>query len=111
MDVCVDLLKGAGIHPVVKWVGDFVFFCSPTTLLSQIAPTPPLFAYDLDTILNFTSPLGIPWHPISQKGQDFGPIFAYVGFVWNLDSCSVTITAEKKDQVLSKLITFLTNAP
>ena len=96
---------------MVKWVDDFVFFHSPTTSLSQIAPTPPLFAYDLNTILNFMSPLGIPWHPISQKGQDFGLTLAYVKFVWNLDSCSVTITAKKKDWVLSKLTTFLINAP
>ena len=25
-DACVALLKSAGIHPVVKWVDDFVFF-------------------------------------------------------------------------------------
>ena len=110
-DVCVELLKGAGIHPVVKWVDGFVFFCSPTTSLSQNAPTPTLFTYDLDTILNFTSPLGIPWHPILRKGQDFGPTFAYIGFVWDLDSRSITITTEKKDQVLCKLTTFLINTP
>ena len=111
VDACVELLKSADIHPMVKWVDDFVFFRSPTTSLSHIAPTAPLFAYDLNTILNFTTPLGIPWHPISQKGQYFGLTFTYIGFVWNLNSCSVTITAEKKGQVLAKLTTILINAP
>ena len=37
-DACVELLKCTGIHPVVKWVDDFVFFHSPTTSpLPQIA--------------------------------------------------------------------------
>ena len=65
VDACVELLKCTGIHPMVKWVDDFVFFCSPTTsLLSQIAQLTPSFTYDLNTILKFTTPLGIPWHPI-----------------------------------------------
>ena len=111
-DACVELLKWAGIHPVVKWVDDFVFFRSPTTSQPpQIAPMAPSFAYDLNTILRFTKPLGIPWHPISRKGQNFGPTFTYVGFMWDLTSCSVSSTSEKKQRVLSKLTTFLTNAP
>ena len=91
---------------------NFVFFHSPTTsLLPQIARLTPSFTYDLNTILTFTAPLGIPWHPISQKGQDFGPTFTYIGFVWDPMSQSVSVTAEKKQWVLSKLTTFLINAP
>ena len=59
-DACIELLKHEGIHPVMKWVDNFVFFRSPTIPTSD----PPTFAYDLHSIQSFTSPLGIPWHPI-----------------------------------------------
>ncbi len=71
-DACITLLKWKGIHPVVKWVDNFIFFHSPTSpqpALGNLLSTS--FPYDLDSILGFMAPLGIPWHPISRKGQDF----------------------------------------
>ena len=69
-DACVALLKWRGIEPVLKWVDDFVLFRlpSPTTTTARSPALNTLdlhFPYDLATILEFTAPLGIPWHPVT----------------------------------------------
>ena len=113
-DTCIALLKWWGIGPVFKWVDDFVLFRSPspaTTTTRSLAPnTPELhFPYDLATILEFTAPLSIPWHPVVRKGQDFGTTFSYVGFFWNVSDRTVSISEEKKMRVLAKVKLFLLN--
>ena len=45
-DACIKLLKHEGIHPMIKWVDDFVFFQSPTTSMSN----PPTYTYNLHSI-------------------------------------------------------------
>ena len=89
---CIRILAHHGIHPVVKWVDDFVFFCEPST---SAQPLPYVFPYDLADVFSVTKPLGIPWHSISKKGQDFAPHFDYIGFSWNITTCSVTVPDEK----------------
>ena len=66
--------------------------------------------YDLNDILIFTVPLGIPWHPISQNRQDFAFTFNYVGFSWDLAVHTVAIPDEKWLPVIEKIITFVHNA-
>ena len=113
-DTCVTILKWQGIRPVFKWVDDFVLFRSPsptTTITRSFAPsTPDLhFPYDLTTILEFTAPLGIPWHSVTRKGQDFGTTFSYIGFFWNVSNHTVSISEEKKMRALAKVELFLLN--
>ena len=67
------------------------------------------FPYNLTTILKFTAPLSIPWHPVMQKGQDFGTSFSYIGFFWNIADQTVSILEEKKMRVLAKVELFLLN--
>lgn len=38
------------------------------------------YSYDLSTIINVTTRLGIPWHPILKKGHDFASNPVYCGF-------------------------------
>ena len=56
---CVLILKHHDISPAMKWVDDFVFFRTPLSLPNC------KFTYNLSDILHITSPLGIPWHPIT----------------------------------------------
>ena len=77
VDACIWILAHHGIHPVVKWVNDFVFFREPST---SDHPSPYVFPYNLTDVFSVTKPLGIPWHSISKKGQDFAPHFDYIRF-------------------------------
>ena len=109
-DACIELLKHEGIHPVMKWVDDFVFFRSPI-LIGGSTSNPPSYTYNLQSIQSFTSPLGIPWHPLSRKGQDFKDHFTYVGFQWDISARTVSISEEKKARVAVKLAEFLKRTP
>jgi len=93
-DVTLSVLKFHEIKPAVKWVDDFVFFRVPLPAIGPL-PSKPVFKFDLSTILALTSPLGIPWHPISKKGHDFSASFSYVGFDWYLPSQSVSLLNDK----------------
>ena len=111
-DACIALLKWCSIAPVFKWVDDFVLFRAPSP--SPLSDNPPghhaplcSFPYDLTSILKFTAPLGIPWHPISRKGQYFSNSFAYVRFLWNISDRTVSIAEEKKTRALQKVNAFL----
>ena len=75
------------------------------------ASLPHTYPYDLNRILALTTPLGIPWHPISRKGQDFGTTFSYVSFSWDLAMRMVTIPDEKRLRIIKKLSLFICNAP
>ena len=111
-DACVAILNWHGIKPVVKWVDNFIFFCTPVMPSpGHAASLPHMYPYDLNRILALTTPLGIPWHPISCKGQDFSTTFSYVSFSWDLAVCMVTIPDEKRLRVIKKLSLFICNAP
>src|SRR5882724_3503981 len=68
------------------------------------------FNYDMTTMLSITYLLGIPWHPFKSKGHDFQSTVSYVGFIWSLDSCSISLSCKKHTKYLAKVIMFLSNA-
>jgi len=80
-DACIEILRANKITPVLKWVDDFVIFRSPST--SSLSVDEYTFDYDLACIAQITDPLGIPWHAVLKKGQDFGSSFKYLGFLWD----------------------------
>src|SRR5882724_13060831 len=104
-DACIDILWACSILPVFKWVDDFVIFHSPS--LPCLPDDPLLYDYDLNSVFRITDPLGIPWHPISKKGQDFGTTFKYLGFVWDLTARTLSLPTDKCDHSLLKLTTFI----
>jgi len=73
-----EILHVHKIEPVFKWVDDFVIFISPS---KSLLPTRK-YSYDNDLVCvtQIMDPLGIPWNPISNKGQDFGLFFKYLSF-------------------------------
>ena len=100
-DACIEILHAYGISPVFKWVDDFVNFRSPSILPPQ--PDLHSFEYSLAAIFKITDPLGIPWHLILKKGQDFGPTFKYLSFIWNLPNCLVSLPIDRCAKVLQKV--------
>lgn len=113
-DAAVAIFKYHGVDEVKKWVDDFVFFCIPTSHTSSES-LDPVFMYhiDLSTILQISKPLGIPWHSITNKGQDFTFMFDYFGFTWSLPrppsdfTCTVSLPDSKCLKLLAKVKAFI----
>jgi len=104
-DACIEILCANKITPVFKWVDNFVIFRSPTASHSLGGVV--VYDYDLTNVTKIMDPLGIPWHPISKKGQEFGPSFTYLSFQWDLTLRSVSLPNEKRPRTLLKLSLFL----
>ena len=104
-NACLQILAHHNIKPVVKWVDDFIFFrepaLSPSSRPNPNHPSP--VQYNLSDVFMITNPLGIPWHHISKKGQDFAPHFCYIGFHWDIAAKSVSVPEDKRFQALQKL--------
>jgi hypothetical protein len=54
------------------------------------------FAYTLDHVDAISEKLGIPWE--RSKDQPFGPSFTYLGFHWDIDNKTVTLTEHKREK-------------
>lgn len=114
-DATVDIWRGLGVKPVVKWVDDFNPFRFPTLDGAYEGISDGVkyrYDYDLTRIKHIISPLGIPWH--GTKGQEFGDTFAYIGFEWNLPRKCVYLSEKKRVKHLTKVIEFMaayTNTP
>jgi len=82
VDALVAILQHHSIPNVLKWVDNFCIFCSPShssydsngTLIYH-------YPFKLQSVHDITGPLGVPWHLIEIKGQDFGSTVPYIGFV------------------------------
>jgi len=102
-DTTIAILKVHDIKLIIKWVDNFIFFRYPLFALSN--STRPSYKFKLQDIPNATSPLGIPWHPISCKGHDFRT--SYIGFKWDLSLHSVSLSSEKHLCLLAKVSAIL----
>ena len=108
----LNILCHRGIPDVFKWVDDIVIFQLPiASSFDARSSSGDQFSYsiDLQYFFNVTSPLGIPWHPINKKGQDFAPSVKYVGFLWDVSSRQVLLTNKKHTKLLAKLDSFLSS--
>jgi hypothetical protein len=94
-NAAVEIFKFKGIDHIIKWVDDFAFFRIPIHSFSNGSHTVYTYHYDLATIHSISAPLGIPWHPVSSKGQDFAATFEYAGFGWDLRARSVSLPDKK----------------
>ena len=96
------MLRSHDIGPTIKWVDDFIFFRCPVQP-SLTVDSPPFLSFNLSSILNITKPLGIPWHPLMKKGDNFQNSCSYVSFEWDILSKSVSISTVKHIHILSKV--------
>lgn len=107
-DATIDILAAHSIPHVVKWVDNFDFLRHP--IASSFAPdgsTVYSYSFNLDTILRITTPLGIPWHDVSEQGHDFAYHTDYNGFVWYLPNKWVSLSDKKQLRYLEKIVNFL----
>jgi len=108
-DALVALLSWHGVDKVLKWVDDFCLFRTPTPIvLDEMSGLSRHYSMDIESILAFTSPLGVPWHPITEKGQVFTSTVPYVGFLWDLDRHTVSLSTKKRLKYLDKVLAFQT---
>jgi len=79
--------------------------CShPLKDFSNHSPRPQFdsfFSYSLCDIDAISRPLGIPWEP--SKDQPFGPSTIYIGFEWNLQAMTVTLSSSKVTKYLKAI--------
>src|SRR5882724_11222576 len=96
-DALVTIIKSKLFDVVLKWVDDFVFFHVPIPHpLNTHTHTHFQYKYDISSVFAITDPLGVPWHPINAKGQDFSPSVPYVGFLWSLENHTVSLSCKKR---------------
>lgn len=104
--LCIwDSLK---IAPVKKWVDDISPFRFPSAQGAYCGISGGKiyrYDYDYDSIKQVIAPLGVPWH--REKGQPFGDVVDYLGFSWDIPSCSVTLTISKHRKYIVRLSQFL----
>jgi len=106
-DALLDILRHHRIEHILKWVDDVVIFRVPFPC--SLASRHITYSYDFDllSVFRITDPLGIPWHPIERKGQDFAFTVKYVGFLWDLEHWRVSLPEKKRLKLLSKLDLFI----
>ena len=103
-DALLAILHSKSISPALKWVNDFVFFHIPSYFVTDTAVTVNYsYSYDLTSVMKITDPLSIPWHPIEVKGQDFWLQVSYVGFMWNLELHTISLSPKKCIKYLEKV--------
>ena len=60
-----------------------------------------VYPYDFDEINEITGPLGVPWE--SSKDVPFSSSVPFIGFLWNLDQKTVTLTEPKKAKYIQAI--------
>ena len=82
------------VDPVINWSNDLNIFHFP--LHGDGSPGSPfIYHYDSRQILDLVAPLGIPWHPLEKKGQDFSFLMTYTGFTWDIPKSLVSLPEKK----------------
>jgi hypothetical protein len=106
-DATVDIWKSKGVAPILKWVDDHDIFRFPNGggPRSDGSFEPYTYAYDLCSMKEMISDLGVPWH--TSKGQDFAFTAEYIGFFWHIADRSVSLTDEKRLRFKGRVDEFL----
>jgi len=106
-DALLDILSSHDIQHVFKWVDDVVIFRIPIQPFDPSSGATPSFNFDLSKIFHISDTLGVLWHPIEKKGQDFAFSVKYVGFLWDLDRRRVSLPDRKRVKLLAKISSFM----
>lgn len=100
-DAFVAIIKNLSVDQVLKWVDDIIIVCYPYPS-STASP----FRFQASLIFNIAQYLGWPWS--IPKFQDFDSSFTYLGFLWDFNNRSVTLTEAKQQKFLQRLLPWLT---
>jgi len=63
-DTCIEILCANGIHPVFKWVDDFIIFCSPSL------PPCQMMYLTMTMICHLSSTSQSAWHSLACGRQE-----------------------------------------
>ncbi|THH17690.1 hypothetical protein EUX98_g9078 [Antrodiella citrinella] len=107
MDAVVDIIEAHDIKPNKKWVDDLINFRFPLGV--DPASGAYIYAYGLTDIFRVTAPLGVPWHP--KKITDYSHEVVYLGFLWNLETRTVSLPDTKHEKYTNKLVKVLDGMP
>ncbi len=102
----MEIWRYEGISPSFKWSDDHTIFRFPVRGDGSLN-NPFVFSYDSRRVLDSVASLGVPWHPLTQKGQDFSNSFVYVGFAWDIQRRHVRLPDEKRLKYLDLTRSFL----
>ncbi|KAF8662740.1 hypothetical protein AX14_007017 [Amanita brunnescens Koide BX004] len=80
-NAAIDIWEAQGVYPIMKYEDGLL------------------------SVLHLTEELNIPWHP--DKGQNFNKTFKYIGFLWNIAACTVSLPEEKKLKFLNRTRYFI----
>lgn len=96
-DMLVALYQAGGWPHVIKWVDDFFVIQLPGESWSE------------EEFMAFTGKLGVPWSP--TKIRPLSTRQKYIGFIWDLDSKSVALPADKLAAVMDMLHSWIDPSP
>ncbi|KAF6744316.1 hypothetical protein DFP72DRAFT_1052206 [Ephemerocybe angulata] len=68
---------------------------------------PYVYPYDDEDVFAAVATTGMPFHPLTKKGQPFGTSFDYVGMYWDLAARTVGVREEKRRKFLFRADCFL----
>ena len=80
---------------------DFSFPLSDLSSSSLRSPEDAQFTYNIQDIDKLSNELGIPWK--TSKDVPFTSTITYLGFVWDLNNKTVTLSQKKKDKYLDAI--------
>lgn len=92
-DLLVAIYRASGFAPVIKWVDDFLVIQRPGQSWSE------------DDFIDLTGSFGVPW--ALDKTRPLASQQRYIGFVWDLESKTVALPAEKLKGVQSLIADWL----
>lgn len=92
-DMLLAIYKAAGFTAILKWVDDFFVIHLPDQTWTE------------QEFMDLTGYCGVPWS--MKKMRPLASVQRYIGFDWNLDSCTVALPAEKLSKALSLLDAWL----
>jgi hypothetical protein len=100
-NAAVDIWECEGVGPIIKYEDDLSIFRVPIDKPSELYPEPRyIHAYNRTEALSRIRDLQFTWHP--EKGQDSGPSFKYIGFLWDIEARSVSLPADKRLKFLDR---------
>ena len=88
-DFTVDVWALLKVDPIINWSDDLNIFHFPIAGDGS-NESPFTYRYDANQILSLVASLGIPWHPLEKKGQDFSFTTTYTGFNWDIPKLLVS---------------------
>ena len=108
-DFAVKVWTLLDVDLIVNWSDDLNIFRFPIDG-DRSSESPFIYCYNSKQILHLVASLGILWHPLEKKGQDFSFTTTYTGFNWDIPKCLVSLPEKKCVKFLNRVSDFKSSA-